>query len=345
MNLKEQILFFKRLAFLCNAHIPLSEGLEVLSNQTVIRKQRSMLHAVLADVRAGQSLSRALGKYPKVFNGFSISLVAVGESSGTLATTLEYLADELKKKQILRSKVLGACMYPAVITIATLGITVFLILFLFPKITPIFKSLHAALPLSTRIVMSISGFLGQHGIWLLLGLALVATIAVAVLKRSRGARLLFDIAVLSTPLFGALMQSYSVSNSCRVLGLLLTNGISLPRAMLITAEATPSLAYRREFEAMHAAALRGERISSHMEIQTLFPPTLCHMVAVGERTGTLAQTLIYVADIYSNEVDDTTKNISTLIEPALMVFMGVLVGFIAISIITPIYAITQNLHG
>ena len=345
MTLKEQIFFFKRLAFLSNANIPLAECLQVLLSQARSKKQRAIFAAILADVSAGQSLSAALGKFPKVFSAFCVSLVKVGESSGTLPSTLEYLAAELKKKQMLRAKVVGAFIYPAVITAATLGITVFLILFLFPKIMPIFKSLRATLPFSTRIVMGASKFLEHDGLWLLLAVVLAVIGIATLLRRSHASRLIFHTAILRMPLIGGMMQSYVLSNSCRTLGLLLTSGTMLPGAVLITADATPNLVYKREFEAMNAAILRGGQVSTHLSTaEKIFPPMLCNMVAGGERSGTLSQTLLYVAELYDNEVDEITKHLSTLIEPALMVCMGLIIGFIAVSIITPIYAITQNLH-
>ena len=165
------------------------------------------------------------------------------------------------------------------------------------------------------------------------------------LKRSSRARLLFDRAVLHVPLVGGMLRLYHVSNSARTLGLLLSSGVTLSEAVLIAAEATQSLVYQEALAALSTSVARGERLSLRlMEQPHLFPPTLCHLVAVGERSGTLPETLLYVADLYDNEVDEFAKNISTLIEPALMVCMGLLVGFIAVSIITPIYAITQNLH-
>lgn len=345
MNLKEQTFFFKRLAFLSNAHIPLTECLEVLHSQAPNKKQGKVLHSILADVRAGQTFSRALGKFPHVFTTFSISIITVGESSGTLAKTLEYLAEELRKKQLLKAKVVGACIYPLVIAAATLGITVFLIIFLFPKITPIFKSLRATLPLSTRIVMGASNFLMHYGLLLAVGLIALGIFGAWILKRSARLQLIFDRVILRIPLVGTMLTSYTISNMCRTLGLLLASGLTLSRSVVITAEASTNLIYKRELEAMERALARGGQMSAHLvSNHMLFPSTLSHMVAVGERSGTLSQTLLYVSELYDSEVDEFAKNLSTLIEPALMVVMGVMVGFIAISIITPIYAITQNLH-
>ena len=345
MNLKEQVFFFKRLAFLSNAHMPLVESLEVLRKQTRRKRHVQIFDSILSDIREGQTLSRAFGKYPAVFSALCVSVVQVGESSGSLSLALEHLAGELKKKQILRAKMVGAFIYPAVVTCATLGITVFLMLFLFPKITPIFKSLHAHLPLSTRIVMASSTFLMYWGVLVFaVGAALLIAIFLTY-KRSVSARLCGDTLALRLPLVGTMLQLYTLSNTSRTLGTLLSSGMSLSHALEATTNTTSNLVYKGEFKKLQRVVAHGERLSSYLEQRpALFPYTLSHMVAVGERSGTLSQTLLYVAEQYDAEVDEITKNISTLIEPLLMVCMGVLVGFIAVSIITPIYAITQNLH-
>jgi type IV pilus assembly protein PilC len=346
MNGKEQTFFFKRLAYLTNAHVPLAESLQVLREQAKKKRHIQLFDRILVDVQEGQSLSRAFGKFPNIFSEFSVSIIKVGESSGTLPVTLEYLAAELKKKQQLRAKVVGAFIYPAVITLATFGITAFLLLFLFPKITPIFNSLHADLPLSTRIVMGTSTFLGHYWLFVLAFIVVAAISGIVANKRSACFRLFVDRVSVHIPLVGGMLQSYAVSNMCRTLGLLLKSGVTIEDGVAITADATPNLVYKRELELLRTVVARGERLSNYFAARDkYFPATFCHMVAVGERSGTLPETFLYLGEMYDAEVDEFTKNLSTLIEPLLMVGMGVLVGFIAISIITPIYGITQSLHS
>lgn len=346
LSLKEQVFFAKRLSFLINAGVTLVEGLSMMREQARGRSQKKMLDQVLADVMAGQSLSRSFGKFPRVFNDFTVSIVKVGESSGTLATSLEYLAEELKKKQILRRKVVSAFIYPALITAATFSITAFLMLYLFPKIMPIFTSLRAELPITTKIVMGGSIFLQHYGLVFLLSIIVVVIAVSVALKRSKKLHLWFDHMLLKLPVVGSVILYYNVANTTRTLGLLLKSGVRLSEAIIITGETTRNLVYRQQFEALAAVVNRGERISNHLKRHRgAFPDMLSHMIAVGERSGTLSDTLVYLSDMYDHEVDEFTKNLSTLIEPALMIVMGVIVGFIAISIITPIYGITQNLHN
>lgn len=345
-SLKEQTFLFKRLSFLINAGIPLMESLAVLREQSSSRRHARMYDQILSDVESGKSLSKAFVKFPNVFSEFSLSIVKVGEQSGALSQNLSYLADELKKKNILRRKIIGAFIYPALITCATLGITAFLMLYLFPKITPVFVSLHATLPITTRIVMAISLFMQHWGLELLLGLVIFVVVFVVILRKSSVFHLLFDGVCLRIPVVGAVMQYYNLSNACRTLGLLLKSGVKLSEALPITADATPNLIYKRHYVTLGKVVDRGDRLSTYLKKHSAhFPQILSHMVAVGERSGTLSETLLYLAELYDHEVEEFTKNLSTLIEPALMVFMGVLVGFIAVSIITPIYGITQNLHS
>jgi type IV pilus assembly protein PilC len=345
LSLKEQSLFAKRLAFLINAGVSIVEALHILRLQMVGGAQL-VLDQILKDVSSGLSLSRSFAKFPKVFGQFAVHIVRIGESSGTLYQNLNYLADELKKRQTLRRKIIGAFIYPVLITVATIGITIFLMVYLFPKITPIFTSLHAQLPLPTRIVMALSDLLIHSGLWIFLGLVFIIGGWVYAVKRNATLQKFMERVYFRMPILGTIMRSYNLANGTRTLGLLLQSGISFSEALSVTADTTKNRLYRESYVEMREVVIRGDKISTYLsEHKKLFPNMLTHMIAVGERSGTLSDTLVYLSEMYDSEVDDFTKNLSTLIEPALMIVMGVLVGFIAISIITPIYSITQNLHG
>ncbi len=346
MNLSAKTSFAKRLSFLIDASVPVVEALHILREQAKGKAQKELLSQMVSDVSSGQSLAKSFSKFPSLFDDFAIHIIRVGESSGTLTQSLAYLASELKKREALKKKVIGAFIYPAVLSAATVGIIVFLMVYLFPKIMPIFQSLHSTLPLSTKIVIALSSFLQQWGL-LLLGVLIVLIIAYFVtMKRSPRMRYLRDDVIIGLPVVGQVIVYYNCANACRTLGLLLKSGVRLSEALPITADTTRNLAYRRQYHQLGEAVVRGEAISVLLHANSrYFPEMLAHMVAVGERSGSLSDTLVYLSDMYDAEVDDFTKNISTLIEPALMVFMGVVIGFIAISIITPIYGITQNLHG
>ncbi len=344
LPLQDQILIIKRLAILIKAGVPILAALEMLKSQASSRVASQMLTSVIADVENGQFLSTSLSRHRNIFGKLAISVVQIGEVSGTLHENLNYLSNELAKKQALRRKVFGSLVYPIFIVVATLGITGLLTVYIFPKILPIFRSLNFELPWTTRTLIYVSDLLLHEGVYLVLGLVgLVAT--VVALLRVQAVRYWVDRLILHVPIFGHVAQSYLMANFCRTLGLLLQSNVRIVEATTIAADTIGNLAYQEALQAMAGKVTKGEKISTHMsEHQKLFPPMLNQMVMVGETSGSLSETFLYLAEIYENEVEDRTKNLSTLLEPALMGFMGLIVGFVAISIITPIYAVTQNLH-
>ncbi len=345
LSVKERMFLVRRLAFLMRADVPLLESLDMLKVQSTSISLSRILADMSKDVERGHSLSRSMRRYPKVFGEFGIHIIAIGESSGTLPRTLEYFADELKKNHALTRKVMSACIYPAVITGATFAITGFLMIYLFPRIMPVFFSLHMKLPLTTRIVMALSSFLVQWGVFVLVFLVAVMVLAVAAPARSERVRHLYDYLSLHVPFAGMMVRNYHLASTTRTLGLLLSSGIPIFEAVPLTANTATNLLYKSEYRMLAESISRGERISSYL-VRTpfLFPSVLTQMVEVGERSGTLTETLLYLSELYEAEVDEFSRNLSSLIEPALMIIMGLVVGFISISIITPIYGITQNLH-
>jgi len=194
--------------------------------------------------------------------------------------------------------------------------------------------------------MAVSTFMRDRGLEFVVGLAVFLVVFLVVHKKSRPIRHFFDRMLLRLPMLGQVVQQFNIANSSRTLGLLLKSGVRLGDALSITSDTTKNLVYKKHYQELQSVVDRGEKISLHLSKYTaVFPDMFGHMVAVGEKSGTLSDTLVYLSEMYEGEVDDFTKNISTLIEPALMVVMGLVVGFIAISIITPIYGITQNLHN
>lgn len=345
-SVREQTMFAKRMSFLVKAGVPLIECLSLIRTQTKSKSKAELYALVIDDVNNGLFLSTSLARRGNLFGEFAVNLIRVGEESGILSQNLSYLADELEKKEVLRRKVIGALVYPAVITVATLGITGVLTMYIFPKILPVFSSLHVALPLSTRVLIRISEFMHTSGLSLILALS-VLVIAFSVAKRKiPRVRYVNDGLSLRMPIFGRLMRSYNLANFCRTLGLLLKSGIQVTQALEMTVETTGNIVYKLAYKEILADVTRGLPISVALAKHgSLFPDLLTHMVAIGETTGNLSTALSYLAEMYEGEVEEMTKNLSSAIEPVLMVTMGVLVGFIAVSIITPIYEITQNLHG
>ena len=343
LTTQDQILFAKRLAILLKGGVPLLEALVMLRQQSSGKAMAFVLASIIAGVEQGQSLAASLEKL-QLFGDFAVHIIYIGESSGTLHDNLHYLAQELKKSEQLKKKVISALIYPLFIVVATIAITSLLTLYIFPKILPVFQSFHFTLPWTTRMLIALSRFLTEYFVFIFLGF-LAVVFGIIYLFRLPRFRLLFDKGLLKIPLLGTIFQSYNLANFSRTFGLLLQSNVRIVDAAAITAKTASNAAYREQFAKIGPWVTKGEKISVFLiAAPSLFPPLLCQMLSVGETTGRLSESFLYVAEIYETEVDDLTKNLSSLIEPVLMIGMGLVVGFVAISIITPIYQITQNLH-
>lgn len=339
----EQILFAKRLSMILRSGTPILDGLHMLKENTESLSTSYVYETLSAHIARGQSLSSGLAKFSRQFGEFAVNIVGVGETTGTLPDNLNYLAEELKKKQALKKKIIGALVYPIVIVLATLGITVLLTVYIFPKITPIFESFHTTLPLSTRILIAISRFLIQDGLWLFLSFVALV-VGILFLLRVERARYWYDRTLLSIPILGRIVQYYNVVNITRTLGVLLRSDVGVVTSFEIVAKSTTNLVFRGAILYAAKHVQKGQRIAQQFSERThLFPSIVPQMVAVGESTGNLSGSLEFCAEMYDEELSDLTKNLTNLLEPILMIVMGLVVGFVAISIITPIYGITQNI--
>ncbi len=345
-SVKEQTFFAKRLSFLIKAGVPILESLHIIRKQTKSKSRVKVFDRVILDISNGQYLSTSLGRFKGVFGDFAINIIRVGESSGILSQNLNYLAGELKKKQVLRSKVMGALFYPIIITIATFGITGLLVMYIFPKILPIFQGLHVELPLSTRIIIFITDTIRDYGIYIFIGIiAFIISFSIA-RRRIPAVRLVLDGFILRIPLVGKIIKNYNLANICRTLGLLLKSGISVNESLLIASDTTENTQYKKSLRDISRGVIKGKPISELLERSPeLFPDMTWHMIAIGEKSGNLSNTLTYLSELYEDDFEDLTKNLSTSIEPILMIVMGLIVGFVAISVIAPIYGITQNLKA
>jgi type II secretory pathway component PulF len=296
-------------------------------------------------VESGVPLSRALADSHYILGTFARNLIRIGEASGTLPENLEYVAVELKTKHELRKQLIQAMIYPAIIIMATVVISVFLIVVIFPKIIPIFQSVHSTLPWSTRALMATSYVLIHYGWWLLF----TVVIGLGVLRfsqRSTVIRQVTERGFLRVPVVGKLISSYQIALGCRTFGILLASEVRITEAVSIVSQSTEHTLYREAWIQIGTRVATGQRLSSEiLRYPVLFPMIVVQMIQAGETTGTLSDALGFLAAIYESDVRDITKNLTTLLEPLLMLVMGLMVGFIAVSIITPIYGITQYLHA
>ncbi len=342
VSIQDQVIFARHLAVMAKAGLPLLDSLKMIRKGAKSKSLIKILDQVIKDVSNGQFLSASLEKFQNVFGDLFVNIIRVGESAGILSENLNYLADELKKKQELKRKVIGALIYPAVVLAATFGITGLLIIFIFPKILPVFQSLNVKLPVTTQVLIAISNLLTNYGFLVLLVVLLAITGFWALLKIKK-IRFYSHYFLLYVPVFGKIFRNVSLANFCRTLGLTLKSGIKVVEAVSITAGSISNLAYKNQLLLAVEEVKKGETLASHfVKTKHLFPAMLSQMISVGETAGNLSDTLLYLSDFYESEVNEATKNLSNVLEPALMVFMGIIVGFVAISIITPIYEVSRS---
>ena len=344
VSLAERIMFVKHMSMMIHSGMTEVDSLRLIQSQIKSKAFLRILNEVIGNVENGQALSTALARYNQVFGDLFVNIIKIGEISGTLSENLDYLALEMRKNQSLRSKVRGALIYPAVIMVATLGVVGGLIFFILPKILPVFASLKVKLPFTTRALIAVSDALRTH-YYILIGVFVVIAVVLYTLRRIPATRYILHRILLTLPIFGNISIGFNMANMTRILGMLLHSGEKIVQAVSITGDACSNLVYKRALQEAVVEIQKGKTLYAYFEEhESLFPPTVGRMIEVGEKTGNLDNNLAYLAEFYENEVDEVTKNLSGILEPILLIFMGVMVGFVALAIITPIYGITQGLN-
>lgn len=341
---KDRVSFAKRLAFLLRAQVSSSESLHIICTQTTSRRLKALYLAVTADLEAGHFLSKSLTPYKNLFGEFTINLIRVGEQAGVLAENLEYLADTLARNYELERTVRSALIYPLFIAITTLSVTGFLVAFLFPKIMPIFISLSIELPLTTRLLLSLSTYLRDYGVVTVAGITLLLSLLLIIRTKYSWLRYATDTLVLRLPIIGPIARTYNAAHFCRTLYLTLRSGMVVSEALDITAAATRNLVYQKIYANCARLVSAGGQLSTSLAPYTsIFPPLVHQLLTIGESSGNLSITLAYLADLFDHEVTEASKNLSQTIEPIMLLSMGIVVGIIAVSVIAPIYTVTEHL--
>lgn len=343
--LQEKINFARHLSLVIKAGLPIYEGLKIIQSQTESPVVKKILGELIIDVNNGKFLADGLERYQYLFGSFFVNIVRVGESSGTLAKNLLYLADELKRSKALESKVRSAMVYPLVILCATLGVSGFLAFYVFPKLVPVFAGLNVKLPITTIIMLATLKFVETYGVYLLLALIALFIAFKIILAKVPAVKYLVDRFFLLIPVVADLSRDINSVNFTRVLGLLLKSGVKIVEALTITSATFDNLVYRRVLLEVADQIKKGGQMGTYLSSRkNLFPPLVSGMVLIGESTGNLEENLEYLSEYYDDEVDTKLHSLTSLIEPLMLLLMGLLVGFVALSIITPIYSISQGIQ-
>ena len=341
---QEKIDFSRHLSIIIKAGIPLYDGLLIVKKQSQSARLAKVIDQLARDVSNGLFFADSLEHYHEAFGDFFISVVRVGEASGTLAQNLLYLSDEIKKRRNLKRKIKSAMVYPAIILVATLAVTAFLALFVFPKLLPMLNGLGAKLPASTVLLMTIITFLTNYGILCIAILIVFILVFRFLLLRVQPFRYVMHRIILVIPTLSTLSISLNMVNFSRIFSLLLKSGVKIAEALTITGKTFDNLVYRRFVEEASQEIGRGGALAPFLEQQSkLFPPFVTSMIQIGEATGNLNDNLVYVSEYYEEEMGYRLDSLTTFIEPIMLLLMGLMVGFVAISIITPIYSISSSI--
>lgn len=341
----DKLFFAKHLATLLKGGIPLAEALRLLAERKE-GKIGLVAAEVLQSVENGQSLSTALAKHPREFGPFYVSLVEVGEASGTLEKSLAFLADKLSREDALRKKVQAMLFYPTVVLAVSAVVGGFVSFFVLPKLAGIFGAFDVELPLATRILLVVSAFIKTYGLVLIVALVAISVILRMLVGVSYSAKLLWHQMKLYIPFTGKVAKSAVFSSLFRDLGVMLQSGLPLEHALKIESEIAENLVIREKIIMVHEAVSHGKTIGNELmsDKYRIFPSLVSRMVSVGENSGRLEETFLYLADFFEDETDVAAKNGAAVLEPLLLVFISLIAGFVALAVILPIYTLTGSIH-
>lgn len=332
--------FTSQLAVMIRAGISIRAAIEGIAEQTENPKFRVMLQQMRKDVEAGKQFSDALARYPKIFSPLYINMVKASELSGGFSKMLDKIAAYLAQQIETRSMVVGAMIYPGIIGSMAVGTTIFLLTFVLPRFMVIFKGKEAALPTPTKLLLALSQFMVNY--WYVLIAATAATVwGVFMLLRTSSGRMWWDKAKLTIPLFKKMFRALYITRSLHTMGQLINAGVPMLDTISITADISGNTLYRRMWRSVHSAVKQGKKVSSHLTRSTLLPRAVVQMIAAGEESGKLGEVLDEVSEYYSRELKTVIKSVTAMIEPLMIVLMGSVVGFIAMSIILPIFKLSQ----
>lgn len=330
----------RQLAGLVSAGMPLERALTALAEEAEEDKVRNLVATLRGEVNAGSAFARALSQFPREFAPSYCAVVAAGEQSGQLGTVLERLADDLEAREVLRNKLIAAALYPAIVTLVAIAIVVFLVSYVVPQVAGVFEGSERALPLLTVVMMAISGFVREWG-WLVLALLLSGLGALWFARRQDAVRLRMDASLLRLPVIGRLARGFNAARFAGTLAMLAGSGVPILRALQTAAETLNNRALRED--ALDALVLvrEGAPLASALSSKKRFPPLLSMFARLGEQTGQLPQMLQRAADQLGAEVQRRAMALATVLEPLLIVGMGLIVMLIVLAVLMPIIQLNQ----
>jgi len=330
--------FTRQLAVFMRAGIPIMEALEVITEETQNKMLKGVLMEMVDSLRAGDTFAAAAAIHPEAFPNFYVGILESAELTGSLDTVLNQLADYIDRDTKARGKVTAALIYPSVVAAMSVVTVLVLAVFVMPRFEVFFKSLNAKLPLMTRLLLSSTSFIGKEWYFELAVVLIIAGGFMTMRRTEKGTQML-DKLMLKLPVIGDLTETAIIERVCRVLASMLRAGVDLPRSMAVTAESSNNSVYKRALEGVREAMMQGQGLSGPINLTGLFPAAARQMFRVGEETGTLDQQLEVAAAYYNRELETKLERATALFEPAIIIFMGVVVGFVAVALISAMYGI------
>jgi type IV pilus assembly protein PilC len=341
VSLEQKMLFIKHLSLMIKSGMPINEAITILVSEHKGLFKRILQH-ILASIEGGNNLTDSLAKYPRIFDKFFISMVQIGEESGSLEQSLVNLALHLRKTHELRSKIQSALLYPTIVVSAMFGLGITLAIFVLPKLTTLFASLGSDLPLTTKMLLATSNFLTHYWYVSMLS-AIIFVVVILITRQVMPTKLFFHWAALHVPLIHRFGLVLNLSSMCRAMSLLLQSGVTVDKALEIVQGNLSNIFYRRDVSYFLQQIKKGESLGESMKHSPKrFPGLVSKMIKVGEQSGNLAETFAYLADYYEEDLDSLSRNLSSILEPVLLVFIGIIVAFVAMAVISPIYNFTSN---
>ncbi len=341
IKMQEKIIFARNLGAMIQAGLAASRALSVMERQTKNAAMRKIIIALNENISKGKTLSDAMADYPKIFSALFVSMTRAGEESGNLADSLKIVALQMDRSYALSRRIRGALIYPAVVIVLMIIISIVLLTYIVPTLTSTFSGLNVTLPASTQFIVNVSNIIRFHGIILSIVVILIITLFVWWKRRPQG-KSVIDYIVLKIPVMGNIIKEVNAARTARTLSSLLTSGVDMVEAVRITTDVVQNVHYKKVLQTAQTTITKGEPLSKvFSENEKLYPTFLTEMMSVGEETGKMGEMLLGVAVFYEDDVEQATKDMSTVIEPLIMIVIGAGVGFFAVAMITPMYSLVN----
>jgi type IV pilus assembly protein PilC len=335
--------FSRQLSAFVRAGIPLIEALDVIEEETEDKVLKEVLIGVRDSLITGETFSDALRPYESLFPKFYVDMVRAAELTGSLDQVLAELAGYIKRDLEARNKIKSALVYPMIILVMAIATVIILATFVLPRFKTFFEGFNATLPLPTRMLIGFTNFVSSYWLFIIIGLAILVAIPMALVRTPAGRRRK-DKMILRLPVVGPVVLFAIIERFCRLLATMMQAGVPLPEAMGVLGDSTKNVIFKQGMDDVHAAMMRGEGLAQPMAETKLFPGAVIQMVKVGENTGTLNEQLTVGSDFYGEELEFKIQRLTSLFEPAVIIFMGAAVGFVAIAMISAMYGIYKQVQ-